>query len=73
MSTLTARLNANKQNTIAPVMYSAEGARFQEVAISMLDAKGSEAHKSIGKLVTAINNNQITYADAMAQYVSLLK
>lgn len=70
MSTLTARLNASK--TIAPVMFSAEGAKFQEVAISMLDAKGSSAHKSIGQLVTLINNSQITYADAIAQYISLL-
>jgi hypothetical protein len=71
MSTLTARLNASKQN--AQVMYSVDGAKFQEVALSMLDCKGSAAHKSIGQFVTAINNNQITYTQAIAQYTSLLK
>lgn len=72
MSALTARLNAVKQQNEVK-MYSPDGARFQEVALGMLDIKGSAAHQSIGKLVTMINNSQISYADAMAQYVSLLK
>lgn len=66
MSTLTARLNASKQ------MYSVDGAKFQEYALSILDNKGSQAHQSIGALVTKINNNQITVNEAIAQYSALL-
>ena len=60
------------QNTVAPVMYSAAGASFQEKALSILDYKGSAAHKMIGQLVTMINNNQISANDAYAQYVAAL-
>lgn len=79
MSTLTARLAANKaQNTIAPVMWTPEGAKFQEDMCVMgqntlgKNFKGSEAHKNIGSLVTKINNNELTVAAATAIYVSLL-
>jgi hypothetical protein len=69
MSTLTARLNQNK-------MHSVDGAKFQEVAINLFIAakgvKGTEQHAKIGQLVTAINNNQISYTDAINQYTSLL-
>ena len=72
MSTLTARLNAAKQNSKPEVMYSVNGAKFQEYALSVLDAKGSEAHRSIGHFVTAINNDKITIVEAIAQYSALL-
>lgn len=60
----------NRQN--AEIMYSVEGASFQEYCISILDAKGSKAHQAIGKLVTDINNNRISVIDAKAQFVTLL-
>ena len=71
MSALTARLNAVKQQNEVK-MYSVEGAQFQEWAINNLDAKGSKAHQTIGSLVTKINNNQITVAEAVSIYNSLL-
>jgi hypothetical protein len=72
MSTLTARLNAVKnENTVK--MYSAEGASFQEYAINRLDRKGSQAHMMIGALVTAINNNQITVAEATNRFIAALE
>lgn len=72
MSTLTARLNAVK-NTNEVKMYSAEGASFQEYAINRLDRKGSDAHKMIGSLVTAINNNQISVNEATARFIAALE
>lgn len=71
MSALTAKLAAVRNNNEVK-MYSAAGASFQEYALNILDAKGSEAHKSIGQLVTKINNNIITVAEAVATYNSLL-
>ena len=62
----------NRINASKPVMYSVAGAKFQEYALSILDAKNSTAHKSIGSFVTAINNNQISVEQATEQYVSLL-
>jgi len=69
MSALTARL---AQNNTTVKMYSVEGATFQEKALGMLDYKGSEAHKLIGSLVTAINNNQISVNDAFAKFTAAL-
>lgn len=71
MSALTAKLAAVRNNN-QQVMYSAEGAQFQEWALNNLDSKGSAAHMMIGKLVTMINNNQISVSDAVAQYSALL-
>jgi hypothetical protein len=72
MSTLSARLNEVKNsNTVK--MYSVEGAKFQEVAINMLDRKGSAAHLMIGALVTAINNNQISVEDATSRFIAALE
>lgn len=72
MSTLTARLNASKIEKTSEVMYSVDGAKFQEWAINRIDAKGSAAHLSIGKLVTMINNNVITVAEAESKFTALL-
>lgn len=72
MTSLTARLNAVKQNSKPEVMYSVDGANFQEYALSNLDNRGSEAHKSIGKFVTMINNNEISIEDAKIQFTALL-
>lgn len=71
MSKLTERLQNSKQNN-SQVMYSETGAKFQEWAISILDSKNSIAHKSIGKFVTAINNNQMTVGAAEDAYIALL-
>lgn len=54
------------------VMYSPTGASFQEWALRLLDAKGSVAHKSIGKFVTMINNNELTIGEAEELYFGLL-
>lgn len=54
------------------VMFSAEGASFQEWALRKLDLKGSVAHQSIGKFVTAINNSKMTIGDAERAFVALL-
>ena len=73
MSTLTARLaeiNSKQNSTV--VMWSADGANFQEWAINNIDYKGSVAHKLIGSLVTAINNNNISVENAKAQFVAAL-
>jgi len=71
MSALTAKLAAVR-NSNSIKMYSAEGASFQEYALNNLDAKGSKAHQTIGSLVTKINNNVITVAEAVSIYNSLL-
>ena len=73
MSTLTARLAevTNKQNSTI-VMWSADGANFQEWAINNLDHKNSVAHKLIGSLVTAINNNNISVENAKQQFIAAL-
>lgn len=63
------RINENKASEN---MYSAAGASFQEWALRLLDSKGSMAHKSIGKFVTAINNGQMTIASAESAYFALL-
>lgn len=63
LMSLTDRMNAVK-NSKPEIMYSVAGANFQEWALSNLDNRGSIAHKSIGKFVTAINNNQITIESA---------
>lgn len=70
-SQLSQRLAAAKLNK-PEVMYSAIGAEFQEWALSNLDCKGSIAHKSIGTLVTSINNNQISVENARNQFTALL-
>lgn len=71
MTSLTARLAAVKnQNT--EVMYSVAGATFQEWALNRIDYRGSEAHKAIGSLVTAINNNRLTVAEAQKRFTALL-
>ncbi len=72
MSALTQRLNAVKTAQTSEVMYSAEGAKFQEFAISNLDFKGSSAHKMIGGLVTDINNNRISVNEATAKFIAAL-
>lgn len=72
MSTLTARLNAVKNETTIK-MYSVDGANFQEYAINHLDRKGSKAHSMIGSLVTAINNNQISVEDATSRFIAALE
>ncbi len=53
-------------------MYSVDGAKFQEYALSALDYKGSKAHQTIGSLVTSINKREISVADATSYYNSLL-
>lgn len=72
MSALTARLASIEAKKNNEVMYSVEGAQFQEYAISILDFKGSAAHKMIGSLVTAINNKQISVSEATARYQAAL-
>jgi hypothetical protein len=71
MSALTERLAASKAKS-QPVMYSASGAMWQESALARIDFKGSAAHLSIGRLVTAINNNMISVECADREFVSLL-
>lgn len=71
MMTLSQRLAAVKTSK-PEVMYTAEGANFQEFALSNLDFKGSVAHKSIGKFVTMINNNEISVESAKSQFIALL-
>lgn len=70
MMSLTERLNAAKKSN--EVMYSVDGANFQEWALNNLDARGSNAHKAIGTLVTAINNNRVTVESAKSQFIALL-
>ena len=70
MMSLSERLAAAKKNT--EVMYTVDGANFQEWALNRLDARGSIAHKAIGGLVTAINNNKIDVATAKSQFIALL-
>lgn len=72
MSALSNRLAAIEAKKTSEVMYTAEGADFQEWALSMLDYKGSAAHKMIGSLVTAINNNVLTVKEARSQFVFAL-
>ncbi len=69
MSNWVNRVNSSNNNV---VMYSREGAEFQEWAPSKLDAKGSEAHKAIGQLVTAINNAETTVDVAKSKFIRLL-
>lgn len=71
MTSLTARLQAVKNQT-TEVMYSVAGATFQEWALNRIDYRGSEAHKSIGSLVTAINNNRMTVSEAQTRFTALL-
>lgn len=54
------------------VMYTFDGARFQEEALSQLDYAHSFAHESIGRLVRAINNGQLDRDLAETIYVNLL-
>lgn len=54
------------------IMYSADGAYFQGWALSQLDYVHSEAHKSIGRLVRAINNGNMEVSVAKMVYVGLL-
>lgn len=56
----------------SPVMYSVDGARFQEYALSILDYKCSPAHMAIGHFVTAINNGKMTIGEATEAYRKLL-
>jgi hypothetical protein len=60
----------NSQNNQS--MHSTAGASFQEYALSMLDFKGSPAHKAIGGLVMAINCKRLSIEQAKAKYHSLL-
>lgn len=70
----TANLNrmSKNSNQNSQSMYSVAGASFQEWALRLLDSKNSVAHKSIGKFVTAINNNEMTIGQAEVAYMSLL-
>jgi hypothetical protein len=68
-ATLSARQSSVQSNVS---MYSAEGASFQEWALSRIDFKGSVAHQSIGRLVTDINNKNISVADAKNDFLSKL-
>lgn len=72
MMSLKDRLAAAQKTSKPEVMYSVDGANFQEWALSNLDNRGSAAHKSIGTLVTAINNNNITVEAAKSQFIALL-
>lgn len=72
MSALTARLNAVSAKKNDVVMYSVDGAMFQEWACNRIDFKGSPAHLSIGKLVTDINNNRLTVDAAKYAFTALL-
>lgn len=60
----------NTQMSKPEVMYSAIGAEFQEYCLANLDSRGSAAHKMIGSLVTAINNNKISVSDAKTAFNS---
>jgi hypothetical protein len=53
-------------------MYSCIWRCLARISHRRIDYKGSPAHMSIGKLVTWINNNVITVAEAEAQFVTLL-
>jgi hypothetical protein len=53
-------------------MYSMAGASFQEWALRLLDHRGSVAHRSIGRFVSAINNGRMTIGQAEAAYMALL-
>jgi hypothetical protein len=77
MGMLAQRLNNVNETSVSPAsagtkMYTVEGAQFQERALNALDFKGSVAHKMIGSLVTAINNNQISVRDAEIKFASAL-
>lgn len=61
------------ENVTHVVMYSVAGASFQQWALRLLDRKGSLAHRSIGKFVTAIDNGTMTIAAAEQAYLALLK
>lgn len=65
--------NLNRISKQQPAsMYSAAGASFQEWALRLLDHKGSIAHQSIGRLVTAINNGKLSIGQAEQAYFALL-
>lgn len=65
--TLNERIaKAQNNNNSAIKMYSVDGAKFQEYALSLV---GSDKSYSgfIGQLVTAINNDKLTVAEATKQ------
>lgn len=65
--------NRNRISNRQPAsMYSVAGASFQEWALRILDSKGSIAHQSIGRLVTAINTGKLTIGQAEVAYLALL-
>lgn len=70
---LTAIINERNSKQSTEVMYSAAGAKFQEYCINRLDRKNSAAHKMIGSLVTAINNNQISVSEATSRFNAALE
>ena len=54
-------------------MFSDEGAKFQEDCLNTVGlVKFSPAHKMIGSLVTAINNNQISVSEATKKFNAAL-
>lgn len=68
MSLLSQRLNKVSQSPVTSnvIMYTVEGAMFQEKCLSMVSDKSYS--KLIGNLVTAINNKQISVRDAEQQF-----
>jgi hypothetical protein len=72
MSAQVSTYSAPRSEPKIVMMYSMAGASFQEWALSLLDQKGSLAHQSIGRFVTAINNGRMTIGQAEAAYMALL-
>ena len=72
MSVQTSTFSATSSKPKIIQMYSAAGASFQEWALKLLDQRGSLAHQSIGRFVTAINNGRMTLGQAEAAYMALL-
>jgi hypothetical protein len=63
----------NKQSPTAQgvCMYTPEGAQFQEACLRRVGGDKSLSGL-IGKLVTEINNNRITVAEATAQFAAAI-
>jgi hypothetical protein len=68
-SNWTSRINGNQSTATQSreIMWTREGANFQERALSMIGADKSHS-KLIGELVTAINNNRISVEAAERQF-----
>lgn len=64
--TLKEQIALRNNTSKTTVMYSREGAQFQEWALSQVNDKSHSA--LIGQLVTKINNNQISVDGAVREF-----